>query len=109
MLLSKNPHFTLGKRLRDLRLDSNLSLREVSQKTGIDISLLGKIERDERQATKDQIHYLATFYHLKEKDLLKELISDQLAFILMEEKADQGTLKAAQLKFNYLKNHKNVK
>ncbi|MBK6385102.1 MAG: helix-turn-helix transcriptional regulator [Chitinophagaceae bacterium] len=56
---------TLGEKLRVLREEAELSLREVASEIGIDTSLLAKIERNERQATKEQIKQMALFFQGK--------------------------------------------
>ncbi|MBK8746375.1 MAG: helix-turn-helix transcriptional regulator [Saprospiraceae bacterium] len=94
---------TIGERLRTLREEALLSLREVASHIGIDTSLLGKIERNERQPTKEQIKHIATFFKIDEKILIKELLSDQFAYKIMEEDADIDTLKVAENKVQYLK------
>ncbi|MFV7235261.1 helix-turn-helix domain-containing protein [Flavobacterium sp. ZB4R12] len=97
---------TIGERLRTLREDLHLSLREVASHIGIDTSLLGKIERNERQPTKEQIKHIAIFFKIDEKILIKELLSDQFAYKIMEEEADIDTLKVAEDKVEYLKANK---
>ena len=101
--MSKNKVATLGEQVRTLREEAKLSLREVAEKIGIDTSLLGKIERSERQATKEQIKQVAKYFKLDEKDLLKEYLSDQIAYRILEEEADLDTLKVAERKVQYLK------
>lgn len=94
---------TIGERLRTLREEVHLSLREVSSHIGIDTSLLGKIERNERQPTKEQIKHIAVFFKIDEKILIKELLSDQFAYKIIEQEADIDTLKVAEDKVEYLK------
>ena len=97
---------TIGERLRTLREEASLSLREVASYIGIDTSLLGKIERNERQPTKEQIKHIAEFFNIEEKLLIKEMLSDQFAYRIMEEEADIDTLKVAEDKVEYLKANK---
>jgi transcriptional regulator with XRE-family HTH domain len=106
MPIAKKNISTLGERLRTLRDKSNLSLREVASKIGIDTSLLAKIERNARQPTKEQIKQIATFFKVNEKQLIKEMLSDQFAYKIIEEEADLDTLKVAEEKVEYLKKHK---
>jgi transcriptional regulator with XRE-family HTH domain len=94
---------TLGQRLRTLREQAELSLREVASEIGIDTSLLGKIERNERPATKEQIKQIASFFKVDEKQLLKEFLSDQFAYKIIEEEADLDTLKVAEAKVAFYK------
>lgn len=101
--MSKNKVATFAEQVRTLRESAHLSLREVAEEIGIDTSLLGKIERNERQPTKEQIKQVAKYFKLDEKDLLKEYLSDQFAFKIIEEEADLDTLKVAERKVEYLK------
>lgn len=109
MTPAKNTVSTVGEQLRTIREKSNLPLREVAASIGIDTSLLGKIERNERPATKEQVRQLAYFYKINEKKLLNELLSDQFAYKILKEKADLDTLKVAEYKVEYLKSNNNVK
>ena len=68
-----------------------------------------KIERNERPATKDQIKQLAIYYQIEEKILLKELLSDHFAYMIINEHADLDTLRVAEEKVEYLKINKNGK
>jgi len=94
---------SLGEKIRAHREQANLSLREVGDITGIDTSLLAKIERNERHPTKEQIKQVAKFFKLDEKEMLKEYLSDQIAYKILEEGADIDTLKVAERKVQYLK------
>lgn len=106
MPTAKRSITTIGEQLRALREKANLSLREVASNIGIDTSLLGKIERNERQPTKDQIKQIATFFKVNEKQLINEMLSDQFAYKIIEEDADIETLKVAEEKVEYLKKQK---
>ena len=109
MTSSKKNISTVGEQLRKIREKTNLPLREVATSIGIDTSLLGKIERNERQATKEQVKQLASFYKINEKKLLKELLSDQFAYKILEEEADLDTFRVAEDKVEYLKQNQNAK
>lgn len=104
--MSKHKIATFAEQVRTLRETAHLSLREVAEEIGIDTSLLGKIERNERQPTKEQIKQVAKYFKLDEKDLLKEYLSDQFAYKIIEEEADLDTLKVAERKVEYLKTKK---
>lgn len=94
---------TFGERLRILREDRGQTLREVAENMRIDASLLAKIERNERQATKEQIKLIAFFFKVDEKQLVKEFLSDQFAYRMIEEGADLDTLRVAEAKVTYYK------
>jgi transcriptional regulator with XRE-family HTH domain len=101
--MDKNKIATLGEQVRTLREEEKLSLKDVAEKIGIDTSLLGKIERNERQPTKEQIKRVANYFNLDEKYLLKEYLSDQIAYKILEEEVDIDILKVAERKVQYLK------
>ena len=106
MQTAKKNVTTFGERVRILREETKLSLREVATEIRIDASLLGKIERNERQPTKEHIKQVAAFFKFDEKLLIKEYLSDQFAYRMIEEEADLDTLKVAEKKIEYLKKQK---
>jgi transcriptional regulator with XRE-family HTH domain len=92
---------TFGEHLRILREKSGLTLKEVATKIEIDISLLAKIERNERQPTKTLIKNISDFFKVDEKKLLNEFLSDQIAYKILDEDADLNILKVAEKKIKY--------
>ena len=106
---SNKTMFSFGEHIRSLREDLKLSLREVSEKIGVDTSLLGKIERDERQPTKEQIKLFAGYFNLDVQNLIFENLSDQIAYKVID--ADVGTeiFKIAEKKIEYFKFKKGKK
>jgi transcriptional regulator with XRE-family HTH domain len=102
-MASKKSISSFGEQLRTIRENAKLSLKEVAGNIGIDTSLLGKIERNERQPTKEQIKQLAIFFKIDKKVLIKEFLSDLFAYKIIEEEADLDTLKVAEKKVEYLK------
>ena len=103
MATAKNNVSTFGEQLRTLREKSSLSLRDVASEIGIDTSLLAKIERNERQPTKDQIKQVASYFHIDEKKMIMESVSDMIAYKIIDEEVDIATLKVAEQKVEYLK------
>ncbi len=98
---------TFGEHLRELREVSKQTLREVATNISIDPSLLAKIERNERQPTKQLIKQVALFFKVDEKELQNEFLSDQIAYKILDEEADLNILKVAEKKVSYLKNLRN--
>jgi transcriptional regulator with XRE-family HTH domain len=93
-----------GEIIRSLRENKNMTLREVSNKIGIDPSLLGKIERNERKVTIAQIELIAKLFNCDKQELIEENLSDQLAYKIIEVEANKTVLKIVEKKINYLKN-----
>lgn len=60
---------SFGKYIRERREALGLPLRKVAPELDIDTSILSKIERDERKATKGMIPTLAKTLKVPEKDL----------------------------------------
>lgn len=100
---------SFGENLRNLRENRNLTLKNVAEQMGIDLSLLAKIERNERQPTKQIIKQIAAFFNCKEQELLNNFLSDQIAYKIMDEKAGIEILKVAEEKVKYLKTVNNGK
>jgi transcriptional regulator with XRE-family HTH domain len=94
---------TFGELLRELREDLGLTLKNVSEQIAIDTSLLAKIERDERQPTKEILKRIALFFNVEEKDLREHFITDQIAYKILDEEFDVEILKVAEEKIKYLK------
>ncbi|MFA6667666.1 MAG: helix-turn-helix transcriptional regulator [Bacilli bacterium] len=92
-----------GEHLRKLRETAGLTLREVTLTINVDLSLLAKIERNQRPPTRQLIKSLALFFKIKEKELLTEFLSDQIAYKILDEEGDLNILKVAEEKVSYLK------
>ncbi|MEG1589449.1 helix-turn-helix domain-containing protein [Chryseobacterium sp.] len=100
---------SFGEHLRNLREKKGMTLKSVAEKICIDTSLLAKIERNERPPTKQIIKQLGVFFECNEQDLLNSFLSDQIAYKILDEKADLSILKVAEEKIKYLKNVNNEK
>jgi transcriptional regulator with XRE-family HTH domain len=98
---------TFGEHIRILRENEGLTLREVALSVSIDQSLLAKIERDERHPTRQLIKSISDFFGVKEKELKNELLSDQIAYKILDEDADLAILKVAEKKVTYIKRKRN--
>jgi transcriptional regulator with XRE-family HTH domain len=100
-------HRTFGEHIRYLREQSGSTLKEVATKIHVDISLLAKIERSERQPTSEFIKSIADFFKVEENSLRREFLSEQIAYKILSEDGDLDILKAAESKVEYLKRIKN--
>lgn len=94
---------SFGEHLRALRENAGLALKAVADQIGMDTSLLAKIERNERQPTKEAIKQIADFFKVDEKELQNNFLSDQIAYKILTEEADLSILKVAEEKVKYLK------
>lgn len=98
---------TFGEHIRAIREGAGLTLREVATNICTDPSLLAKIERNERQPTKQLIKQVASFFKVDDKELQNEFLSDQIAYKILDEEADLNILKVAEKKVSYLKTLRN--
>jgi transcriptional regulator with XRE-family HTH domain len=95
---------TFGDYIRALREKQNLPLRKVAAALDIDPSTLSKIERGERSANKEMLPLLSNLFNESEEDLGLILMSDKVAYDLMQEENPDQILKVAEEKIKYLKN-----
>jgi transcriptional regulator with XRE-family HTH domain len=89
---------TFGEQFRTMREDDRQTLKEVAGNISMDISLLAKIERNERQPTKQFIKAVADYFKVDEKALQNELLTDQIALKILDEEAELTILKVAEKK-----------
>jgi transcriptional regulator with XRE-family HTH domain len=101
--MSKDKISTFGEYIRELREKEGLPIRKIAALLDMDPSLLGKIERDGRQPTKEQIKKLAEIFGQDESYLVSEFLSDQIAYKILEEESDLNILRVAEMKVKYLK------
>ena len=93
----------LGETIRKLREEKGLPLRTVSAYLDIDQAILSKIERGQRNASREQVIKLADFFKVKEDDLLVFWLSDKLVYEVADEEIALKALKVAEEKIRYNK------
>ncbi|MEN0049577.1 MAG: helix-turn-helix transcriptional regulator [Bacteroidota bacterium] len=98
---------TFGEIIKAFREEMNLPLRVVAKEVGIDTSTLGKLEKNERNPSKDLIRKFSNYYKVDERDLLIASKSDSVAYKLMEDDNAIEILKAAEEKVKYITKNKN--
>jgi transcriptional regulator with XRE-family HTH domain len=97
---------TFGEYIRQLRINAGLPIRKIAAQLDIDSSLLGRIERNERQPNKEFITGIANIFNQDTGDLMQRFLSDQIAYKILDENADIEVLKVAEQKVEYLKSKK---
>ena len=101
--MSKQKLTTFGERIRKLREEQELPQRKVAAILDIDTSLLAKYERNERHPSKELITKIAQLYKTDYSELVNEVLSDKIAYQILEEEADTKILRVAETKVEYLK------
>lgn len=94
---------SLGSRLQKLREERLLTRKKMADIVQIDHTLLCRIEKGQRPATKEQVVKLAHFFNVNEQNLLTEWLSDKLAGELQGEPAALKALQLAEEKVKYSK------
>lgn len=101
---NKNIVITLGYILRHIREDKGLPLQRVSESSGIDVTLLSKIENGKRIASTEQVLKLAHVYNFDDATtLLIQRQSDEIISKLNTSDSDIAlkTLQVAEEKVAY--------
>lgn len=86
----------VGEYIRTLREQQQLLLREVAASMSMDQALLSKIERGERQATRQQIVGLANFFKIDEASLISQWLGEKIAAELSGEHLAARALETAK-------------
>jgi transcriptional regulator with XRE-family HTH domain len=69
---------SIGSYLQNLRKERKMSLREVADHIGIDVSMLSKIEHGERQIQAYQLSSIAEFFNLDFRQLQIEFLMHRI-------------------------------
>ena len=91
----------LGETIRKLREEKELPLRTVAAFLDIDQAILSKVERGQRNATREQVIKLAEYFKVKESDLLVSWLSDKLVYEVADEQVALKALQVAEEKVKY--------
>jgi transcriptional regulator with XRE-family HTH domain len=94
---------SLGETIRKRREDKELPLRIVAAYLDIDQAILSKIERGQRNASREQVVKLARFFKIDETELLVSWLSDKLVYEVANEDVALKALKVAEEKVKYQK------
>ena len=83
----------VGERIRALRTQQGLWLRQLASALEMDTALLSKIERGERLIKKEQVAQVATILKADAEELLTLWLADQVMDVLKDEKLADKALK----------------
>ena len=75
----------LGQKIRELRESQNLLLRQVAAELEVDTALMSKIERGDRNASKQQVIEIAKYLKANEEELLTLWLADKIESTIVEE------------------------
>jgi transcriptional regulator with XRE-family HTH domain len=69
---------SIGNYLQNLRKERKMSLRDVADHIGIDVSMLSKIEHGERQLQSHMIEPIADFFKLNFRELQIQFLNQKI-------------------------------
>jgi len=87
-----------GDRVRQLREQQNMLLRQVAPQLEMDTPQLSKIERGERTAKKEQVNKLAEILKADKEELLTLWLADQVYDVIKNEDHANEALKSVSKK-----------
>ena len=97
---------TTGEIIRAEREKKGMLLRQLAAQLDIDASILSKIERGERNATREHILKLAGLLDLNKNEFLIQYLSEKIAYDLADEDNAKQALKVAEERVDYIKRNR---
>ena len=92
---------TLGEKIRNLREAKQFTLKEASSKLNVDTALISKIERSERNPTREQLAKFAKLYKADEKELLLLFLAERVIYEIADDSLVMEVLKLAEERVKY--------
>ena len=93
----------IGQKLRKLREEKGLLLRQVAAELEVDTAYISKMERGEKNIKREYIIKLATMYNATSDELITLWLADKVFDIIKEEDNAINALKIAEKTFNNIK------
>lgn len=91
----------IGGKIRELRKGKKLPLRELADILTIDQAILSKIERGQRNITREQVFKLADYFKVSREDLIVLWLSDKIMYTIGDEDSALKALQMAEEKIAY--------
>lgn len=88
----------IGQKLRELREEKGLLLRQVAAELEVDTAYISKMERGEKNIKREYILKLALLYNSKEDELITIWLADKVFDLINNEKNALGALKIVESK-----------
>jgi len=98
----KQGKMIFGNRIRELREEKGLLLRQLASLLEVDTATISKIERGTRRAKKEQLQIFSSVLDISQKELETLWLADKL-YEIVEDENDLGlsALKVAEDEFKY--------
>ncbi|MEM6830331.1 MAG: helix-turn-helix transcriptional regulator [Bacteroidota bacterium] len=92
---------SFGEYIRQIREGAKMPLRKLAAHLDIDQSTLSKIERNERQPSKDMVPIIADVFNLDAQELQIKFLSHKITYELSDEELGLEALKVAEQQMEY--------
>ena len=91
---------SFGNKLRELRENRGLLLRQVAATLEVDTAFLSRVERDEKQLKQEHITKLADLFGVNEDELHTHWLSDKILYLVKDETTAEQSLKLTLKRLN---------
>ena len=92
---------TIGSTLKTIREDKGLLLQDLTIKTGINKTLLSRIENDKRLPTREQVNQLCKYYKVQKNEIIIQWLSDKIVYEMQDEDLALSAMQVAEEKIKY--------
>ena len=97
---------TIGSTLKSIREEKGLLLQDVTSITGINKTLLSRIENDKRLPTREQVNLLCNYYKVQKNEIIVQWLSDKIVYEIQDEDLALAAMQVAEEKVTYIKAQK---
>lgn len=97
---------TIGSTLKSIREEKGLLLQDVTAITGINKTLLSRIENDKRLPTREQVNLLCNYYKIQKNEIIVQWLSDKIVYEVQNEDLALAAMQVAEEKVTYIKAQK---
>jgi len=88
--------------LKTLRADSQLTIKETSDRSGVDQALISKYEKGKRIPSESHLKLLADLYDVQYQDLKKYLLAEKIIQLLEDEPLAEQAMILAEPRLEYM-------
>ncbi|MBK0384479.1 helix-turn-helix domain-containing protein [Pedobacter sp. SD-b] len=92
---------TIGSTFKNIREERKLLLEDVTKKTGINKTLLSRIENGKRLPTREQVTQLGIYYKAEKNNLIVQWLSDKIVYEVQDEDFALQAMQVAEEKIKY--------
>lgn len=99
---------TIGSTLKNIRENKSLLLEDVTSKTGINKTLLSRIENDKRLPTREQVNQLCKYYEIQKNEIIVQWLSDKIVYEMQDEVLALTAMQVDEEKIKYTEQQVNI-